>query len=360
MENQLKEIFESDEFLAQNINKFRKVAKEKIPGVTNKEIKDFYDKNFIKEIMTPFVSKKTFNPIVTLKANFVLYLDSLFYKQHDLAVIVAMDLFSKKAYGLAVKLKKKTKKKKGETVISGTSVKATDALQLLQKILNSDKYSEIRVDSGSEFQAQFGEYIRNTPGITVKYLTDPSKRLTSPIERFVRTFRGLFAKKKEIKNGRVYANRQKFVDEIIETYNNTVHSTIKDTPNNVYNNVNNAKRNVIKIYREKLKKSTPNQNILGVGTKVRHYIQKKVGGTTNIFQKTGQNWSKRVYTIQENTYNSELKRYRINGKDWPAEYLLVVTEASESKADPESKRRGRPKGPRKTGRRRNVPERLRD
>ena len=357
MEQQLKELFESDEFLAQDISKFRKLAKERIPDVTNKLIKDFYSKNIIKQIMTPFRKKRTYNPIITLKHNHVIYFDSAFLKLEQLGIVLAMDLFSKKAYALVVKLKKKKTKKDGK-VIPGTSVKAEDALRLLRKILETDPYKEIRTDGGSEHKDVFQQFIQDTPGLTQKFMIDQSKRLNSPIERFIRTFRGLFAKKKEIKKGRVYRDKQRFVDEVINTYNNSVHRTISFTPNQVFFNENNARSLVKQKYRDKLNRALPPDAELLPGTKVRIYNRKKIGGKDSVFEKTESNWSKRVYTIQQGSYDAELKRYTINGKKYSRDYLLVVPDDSISGIDPQPRPRGRPRGPRRGNRRRNEVNRM--
>mgnify|MGYP003338348830 CR=1 FL=1 len=54
--------------------------------------------------------------------------------------------------------------------------------------------------------------------------------------------KNLFEKKIAVYNDKIPDRQyQKFADEIIDAYNNTVHSTIKNTPNNVFQDIDKKK-----------------------------------------------------------------------------------------------------------------------
>ena len=315
MEEILKEHFYSKEFNAQSLPKFRKFLKEKDIDVRFNVVKEFYDKQELVQRIKPFKERKKYNPIITLNHNKVLYIDSMFITDDLLAVMVAIDLFSKKAYAKV----KKIKRPKGND--KGTSIKSTDTRNFLSQILEKDDYSEIRTDAGKEFLKQFKKFIDDSIVLTHTILQDSPKRLNSPIERFNRTFKNLYLKKKAIYGDKLPdRNYQKFIDEIIDSYNNTNHRTIKNTPNDVYNNVDGARQKTIDIYREMLNRATNNRDaILPVGTRVRLYNPPK-----NVFNKQGQHWSKRIYTVEATTYDKKLRRYKFNGKLYDRDYLNII------------------------------------
>lgn len=117
-------------------------------------------------------------------------MDSMFITKDKLGIIVAIDLFSKKAYAYAKKLKKNV----GET---GTSIKSVDTTYFLSKILEKDDYIEIRTDAGKEFLKEFKTFIDNSIVLKHTILQDSPKRLNSPVERFNRTFRNLYEKNEQ-------------------------------------------------------------------------------------------------------------------------------------------------------------------
>ena len=138
MEETLKENFYSKEFNAQSLQKFWKFLKEKDIDVRYTYVKNWYEKQELPQRIKPFVQRKKYNPIITLKNNKILYMDSMFITKDSLAVIVAIDLFSKKAYAKV----KKVKKNKGG-LDKGTSIKSIDTTNFLTQILEKDKYTEI-------------------------------------------------------------------------------------------------------------------------------------------------------------------------------------------------------------------------
>ena len=343
MEEQLKEIF--NEILGQDLSKFKPLAKERIPGITNAQIKDFYDRQTVRQRMLVRNSKKKFNPIITLKNNHVLFMDSMFITSDNIAIINAIDLFSRKGYIFVKKVRKKRKKKDG-TSITGTSITSEDTRDFLQRILSTDKYTEIRTDKGKEFESVFKTFVENTQGLTHKAYEDTPKRLLSVVERYNRTVRNLWEKKKLISNDRIPRNDYiAFGNNIVEVYNNSKHRTIKDTPLNVYNNIDGARRRTKEIYQQKLNQAR-NQNQeepLPVGTKVRLYQPNR-----KTFNKLKPSWSKATYVVRPDSYDPEIKRYTFRNKLYARDFLQVVPENSENLAgDPQPGRRGRRPRPRR-------------
>lgn len=311
--------FYSKEFNAQSLSSFKEFLKQKGVVFKNKELVEWYSKQDLPQRMKQFVKQKKFNPIITLEPNNVLYMDTVFVDKY--AIILAIDLFSKKAYAYA----KKVSIARGEKIpVYSNSIKATDAAIFLQNILKTDVYKEIRTDDGSEFKASFSKLIRDRE-LTHMTFKDATKRLTSPVERLNRTFRNLYEKKKAIYDGAVFKNYKKFVDEIIDTYNNSKHRTVNDSPNEIYKNRDKQKK-LIEIYRQKLYESRfeNNHTPLEPGTKVRLFIPQK-----SAFNKLKPNWSKTVYTIEADTYNKKFNRYYLNDKMYAVDYLQVIPEQVE-------------------------------
>ena len=323
MDDTFQNYFYSREFNAQGLTKFKDFLEEKNVNFTNKEVTDWYKRQEVVHLLKPKTSRKKFNPILTLKHNHVLYMDILEITSDKLVFIVAMDLFSKKAY-VKSKKRKLVITKKGNYTPKFT---ARECVAFLDNILRTDKYTEIRTDDDTAFMKEFKTYC-NENNLKHLVLLDEPKRLLSPIERFNLTFRRLYEKKKEIWNQRVYQDHQKFADEIIKTYNNTKHSTTKNSPQNVYENVDGVRNDVIQIYKNKfegINADTP----LPVGTKIRLYEPPKKS-----FNKTQPNWSRRIYTIEEDTYDNKLRRYRftIKGRNrlYDRDFVQVVPEQVES------------------------------
>ena len=148
--DRLKELFYSKEFNMGSLKNFRKFLKEKNVNVSYKDVKEFYEKQDLIQRSKPLKSKSEFNPIITLEPNNILYMDTTFLFDDKIAVITAMDLFSKKLYAYPLKVKKSIGGLDG-----GKVVRAIDSRNFLESIVETDDYKIIRVDGGAEFQKQF-------------------------------------------------------------------------------------------------------------------------------------------------------------------------------------------------------------
>ena len=319
----MEEVFYSPEFNSQSLNKFVEFLRKKKPKHTfsHKQIKEFYDKQPVIQRTRMKRLRQNFNPIITLESNSILYMDTTFIKTDNIAVITALDLFSKKGYVRYVK----TRKSRGG-LDKGKSVKASDSVKFLDDIMEKTKYKEIRTDGGSEFQDTF----KRKYGQINKQFVDVSKRLLSPVERFNRTVKQLYEKKKLLKKP---ANKIQFFQEIEDAYNNTTHRTIGHTPNEVFENPN----LVIPKYKSMLNKASNNKYIpYPPDTKVRVYMP------PNKFNKLKPNWSERIYVLDENSWNDEILRYIVNGKLYDPEDIQRVKNETEEITNNETKNNEEP------------------
>ena len=302
----MEEIFYSPEFNSQSLNKFVEFLRKKKPNhsFSYKEIKEFYENQPVIQRTRMKRRRQKFNPIITLEPKNILYMDTTFIKSDNIAVITAIDLFSKKGYVRYIK----TRKSRGG-LDKGRSVKASDAVKFLEEIMEKTKYKEIRTDGGSEFQDAFKKKFKDIN----KQFVDVSKRLLSPVERFNRTVKQLYEKKKLLKKPK---NMISYFQEIEDAYNNTKHRTIAHTPNQVFENPN----LVIPKYKFLLNQASNNKyKPYPTGTKIRVYLP------PNKFNKLKPNWSERVYILDENSWNDEILRYTVNGKLYDPEDVQKVS-----------------------------------
>ena len=180
-------------------------------------------------------------------------------------LLLVIDIFSK--YGWIVPLKNK----KGETVAKA-----------LKTIFKERKPEKLWTDKGREF------YNKDVKDLTELYSTENEEK-SSIVERWIRTIKEKMWKYFTDNNTYNYMN---ILPELVEDYNNTVHSSIKMTPIDA-----SKEENELTVWRNlypdrfKISKLTPK---FSVGDEVRITKKKKVfekGYTTR--------WTEEIFTIKE-------------------------------------------------------------
>ena len=180
-------------------------------------------------------------------------------------LLLVIDIFSK--YGYLVPLKNK----KGETVANA-----------LKTIFKERKPEKLWTDKGREF------YNKDVKELIELYSTENEEK-SSIVERWIRTIKEKMWKYFTDNNTYNYMN---VLPELVEDYNNTVHSSIKMTPIDT-----SKKKNELTVWRNlypdryKINKLTPK---FSVGDEVRITKKKKVfekGYTTR--------WTEEIFTIKE-------------------------------------------------------------
>ena len=180
-------------------------------------------------------------------------------------LLLVIDIFSK--YGWIVPLKNK----KGETVANA-----------LKTIFKERKPEKLWTDKGREF------YNKDVKDLVELYSTKNEEK-SSIVERWIRTIKVKMWK--YFTDNNTY-NYMDVLPELVEDYNNTVHSSIKMTPIDA-----SKKKNELTVWRNlypdrfKINKLTPK---FSVGDEVRITKKKKVfekGYTTR--------WTEEIFTIKE-------------------------------------------------------------
>lgn len=298
-----------------NIPSFKKFSSEaKKLGISDSEINDFYQNQEIVQITRKYVTPKDFFHILSFQPMDRVFIDTMFIKRYKVALVVIIDLFSK--FGFA---------KLFSNTLKDTGISSSKALSAFKSFLNEIlKYNyrsigSVEHDAGSEFLSNFKTYVQEN-GIDNKEANPKaSKRPMSPVERFNRTIRMHIARYKGVYESRKLS--QAIINDIVDEYNNTGHSSILNyTPTQALTD-----RDVIdKIYihntrlREEDKKTVPLPNIK-VGDSVRVLLKKD----TDKFYKTGQLWSKEIYTVEK--YDKTVNQYLLSsGKKYQSDQLQVV------------------------------------
>ena len=180
-------------------------------------------------------------------------------------LLLVIDIFSK--YGWIVPLKNK----KGETVAKA-----------LKNIFEKRKPEKLWTDKGTEF------YNKNVKDLIELYSTENEEK-SSIVERWIRTMKEKMWK--YFTDNNTY-NYMDVLPELVEDYNNTVHSSTKLTPIDA-----SKKKNELTVWRNlypdryKINNLTPK---FSVGDEVRITKKKKVfekGYTTR--------WTEEIFTIKE-------------------------------------------------------------
>lgn len=288
----------------QNLKKH--ISKKYKGSYTQKEIEDFYKTSEINQTTFKYKKRTKFNKILPIRRDFngipqpvhsgkIIYIDTTFIKYtkpNQMAIIVAIDLYSKKVWLKVIRLKKIP----NDTRYSG--VKSKDTLAFMKNIIQENKVEPIEIisDKGLEMLGEFNKEFKDIHRIFL----ENQKLLLTPIERANRTIKELWVNYYE--TNPKDKNYEEIFKKIADIYNNRAHSGIINL------SPNEAHKNPIELdtyYMEMLKASQKVKNFpLEIGTKIRLYKPIK-----NSFDKLRSQWSKKIYTIEEENINYILKKY---------------------------------------------------
>ena len=234
------------------------------------------------------------------QANYQLAVDLIDFKTFEeynygfKYILIAVDIFSKRAYARGLKNKK-----------------AKTILQMFKQILveNKDFYkkipyvfnlpSVIQGDSGGEFTAKIIQDYLKSKGINIFYSRGAQKN--SIAERFILTLKNLLFRFFDLNQTRNWINS---LQDILKTYNSTQHNTIKMTPNSATNSIENYIK-IAKIYSKNIKRK---QNDLKIGDWVRianiamPNTIKPEKKTSNFSKRYEQSYSRAIFSIHKVYY----------------------------------------------------------
>lgn len=256
-------------------NSLFKVAKERDPSISLKEVKEWLSSQLTYTLHKPV--RKTFptRPVVVHGIDELWQMDlvdlsklSRFNKNYKY-LLTAIDVFSKFAWVLPLKTKS-----------------ASDMKRVFEDLFTRTRRRPkfIQTDAGTEFLNSAVQTILKQSNI--KFYTTHSERKASVVERFNRTFKSLMFKYFTKQNGRNYID---ILPELVNKYNNTYHRSIKMEPIEV------SKENEplvwINLYENRLKNK--NKTKISIGDHVRISVER------GPFKKSYlQGWSEEIFIVK--------------------------------------------------------------
>ena len=298
MLNNTKDIFKNLYYNASTglsgLKVFNKKVKQLYPDIKPKEIKDFYNNLEVQQI-----TKKT----TVDKNNFLRIVDGEYTYQIDIVIFKKSQKQQNKGYYMYLTM---------IDVLSRfvfmeplKSRNTNDIINSYQNILNRMKkqYNKkpVKLISDDEFNNKEFLNLNEKLNVRVDSHIAADEHFTSGnslgiIDRFCRTIKSKILKY-QLSSGNI--NFIDVLQDIIDNYNNSSHSSLHDkSPNDIFNSIKLQidKKNENMIYNLEIKDNIK----LDIGTHVR--VIKKTG----IFDKEGQSYSKKNYTITEQKGNKYL------------------------------------------------------
>jgi hypothetical protein len=269
-------------------------AKEKGINLTRKEVNDFYDKQEINQVLKPIRKKKEFN---TYKANYpghIYQLDIIVYngftQNKKSYILVVIDIYSRFMLAEAMYDRELT-----------TIIKA------YEKMINQ-MGAPFELQADNEFNK--AEFIKVLQKDDTQYrFSDANEKHKNPI---VERVNGTIAKL--LQKVRMTTKNYKwntYLDDVVENYNNTVHSTTEHKPIDIFTGEEPNEQEYNKV-----------ENEFKVGDKVRVLKNKKLFGKGDVMTA-----SKEIYVV-ESINNNRIYLIGVSKRFKPYE-LLKVTDSTE-------------------------------
>ena len=261
-----------------NLNELYSILKDNNISVTKKQVKEFLDKQLVEQITKETKKrKKESGHIVAFSENQIWQLDIFILKKYYKDnkgygyILCAVDVFTRKAYAVAMKHK------------NNDSV-----LQAMKHILDESKNFPLSImsDSDSTFISKKFQELLKSDNIVHRAVPIGDHKSLGIIDRFARTLKKRLTK--VIENKKDWINHYK---SIINLYNNRPHDSLNRIKPNEATEPDNV-ASIVELNNNKSKKNISITNNLDVGDKVRI-------DTRKIFSKgTEPIWSDEVYEVK--------------------------------------------------------------
>jgi hypothetical protein len=263
-------------------NKIKKIH----PEISYNEIKDFYKNLEINQIMKkPVVKKSNFYKIVdvplTFQIDIMIFNKSQNNKNKGIYMYLTLiDILSRKAFMYPIK------SRKTEDIIEAYN-------KFLDELKSKYKKQPVKLIGDDEFNNKAFNDLNNKLNILIDSQTAKDDHITEGnrlglIDRFTKTYKNKVMKY-QLSTGNI-----NFIDvykDLLENYNNSIHSSIEHTPNEAFKD----KDIQIETRKEGLEHNKEvynnNNNNLNIGQTVRAIKNK------DIFDKEKPRFSKKIYTI---------------------------------------------------------------
>lgn len=273
-----------------SLEKLYKKAKEEIPDLTRKDVKNFLEEQEVYQVYKEPKKPKEFNTIVAKNKRDCFQLDIIIYDRYKVNgyqyILCVIDVHTRYA--------------------SCRALTTRENINILYKL--KDIFKEIgipkNINCDNEFNTKLlNEYFKKE-NITLHYSEVNEINKNAIVERFNRTLAGLLQKWRIASGKRDWV---KVLDDIVYNYNNTIHRTIKATPHDIWNNYDTNKQSVNVV-----------GNDLTKGQKVRIKLVKKILGKGDEIK-----YSREVYYIDRINGN---KVYLVGGERPYKPYELIKVE----------------------------------
>ena len=264
------------------------------------------------QLHTRNVIKFKRNRFFTPQANYQLAVDLIDFKTYDeynygfKYILIAVDVFSRRAYARGLKNKKAiTILKMFQQII----VEIREFHKKIPYVFNLP--SVVQGDSGGEFTAKIIQDYLKSKGINIFYSRGAQKNAVA--ERFILTLKNLLYRYFDLKQTRNWIS---ILQDILKTYNSTEHRSLKMTPNSVTSSI----ENYIKIVRMNSKKIKKRKNNLKIDDWVRianvamPNTIKPEKKTSNFSKRYEQSYSRAIFSIHKIYYpfNGASPMYLLN------------------------------------------------
>ena len=309
----LNDLYNNPRYGLNSLTQFKKNVIKLHPEISAKQIKYFYDNNFVNQIFKKqHIDKSKFYKIVADPLSFQLdltFFDKSQQKQNSgiYIYLTLIDVQSRKAFMYSVK------NRTGEEIIR--------AFNLFLNDIKPQKVNSLTGDLEFNFN-KFNELCKSLNITTYfdsaadDHFTKNNSNKLGIIDRYTRTIKQKILKYQKANNN---INFNKVLPEILENYNNSDHRTLKASPNDYYEDKD-KQIDLKNEFREENKEIRESID-LKIGDKVRCIIEKK------IFEKEGQNFSKKIYTIKEISGNKYIivdENDKIKAKKYKANELQKI------------------------------------
>lgn len=289
----MEDIFYSDAHLMKNSRALYERAKDAGLPYSRREVEAWYKNQAVQQVFRP-MGKLNFAPVQRYGIGDRVYGDTMY--MGNFAIVCFVDTFSKYAHAKAFK-------------DSVTAKKALETFKEFEALLGHP-IKECRVDVGSEFKAEFEEYLDKKKTKTLPY----TKNEAGIVERFNGTLRLSLEKLKAVR-GTPINWIYKYLPLVLNSYNSTRHKTTGQKPNDVLHDQE-ARAKAIKKLKERMAKVVPKET-LKVGDKVRKWIRDLM----NPFdRKKGANWSWDLYDVKQVDRNNN--RVLLSDDTWMKPYYV--------------------------------------
>jgi hypothetical protein len=256
-------------------------VKKVYPSASMKDIREFLKNNAVVDI---HAKKRKLQlgsvvlPLNSVQADLTFYKDYKSYNKGYWVILTVIDVNSRYAWAFPLKNKR-------------------DVVSSLEKI----EFDKIMVDLGSEFiSKKFKDFV----GDRVIYANVGDKRAMSIVERFNLTLRNKIMKHMTLNNTVKWID---ILDDIVDEYNNTIHSAINSEPRlistkELEDNYNKKRADLLKI-------GSINSKKWFVGDMVRIPVKR------GKFYKESRRYSARLYPIEKVYFTSVFvngQKYNVN------------------------------------------------